>query len=110
VSEARYIHIPNWRNYRHYGTRNVPWIKEHIGQLRDDDYLDLTLRQRGILHGLRLEYACTAWKLRGNSRALPRGLLDSTASLSRLLGQRVVSRDVDALGGTGFIEFRAESF
>jgi hypothetical protein len=59
---SKYVYIPNWRrHFEHYHSgRHAPWIKEPLSQLHDDNYLDLSCAQRGILHGLRLIYAETA--------------------------------------------------
>lgn len=92
------IRIRNWEKFQHRdATRSdltPPWIKDYTRQLSDEDYLDLTFHQRGILHGLRLEYARAG-----------RDLPDSTATLTRRLGQRVMRRDLTALNHAGFIEY-----
>jgi hypothetical protein len=62
--------------------------------LHDDAYLKLTLHQRGVLHGLWLEYAAAG-------RQLP----DSTATVSRRLGERVTRGTLDALSNAGFIAY-----
>lgn len=95
----RWIEIPHWDEFQHpdAGRSSVlPWIKDFTRQLSDDDYLGLTFHQRGILAGIRLEYA----------RAL-RQLTDSTSALSRRLGQRVTARDLEALNHAGFLRFSA---
>jgi hypothetical protein len=91
------IWIRNWDRFQHRdvlrGEGAPPWIKNYTRQLSDDDYLDLTFHQRGILHGLRLEFARAGGQL-----------YDNTATLSRRLGHRVMRRDLDALVHAGFIE------
>lgn len=97
-----YIHVRNWDRYQHPDTTRgqtspAPWIKEYTGQLHDQEYLELTLAERGLLHGIRLEYALS----RG------RGLPLSTGSLRRQLGQRVTSLQLERLNDAGFIEVSA---
>jgi uncharacterized phage protein (TIGR02220 family) len=94
MSEARYIHIHNWTKYQHHKNRHVPWIKDYGAQMSDDDWRDLTFHQRGLLESLRLEYL----------RTQGRGIRDTTATLTRRLGQRVLTRDLKALSDAGFIE------
>lgn len=94
MSEPQYIHIRNWGRYQHHKNRAVPWIKDYARQLSDDEYRDLSFHQRGLLHDLRLEYL----------RTQGRGIRDTTATLTRRLGQRVMRRDVEALSDAGLIE------
>jgi len=54
-----WIAIPRWDEFQHYGNRDPVWIKNYLRLLRDDNYLELTLSQRGILHGLWMLYAVT---------------------------------------------------
>ena len=46
------ITIPNWKKYQHYHTRTPAWICNHLQLLHEDEYCDLTLADRGALHGL----------------------------------------------------------
>lgn len=91
------IRIRNWDKYQHRDAHRSdltpPWIKSYTRQLADEDYLDLTFHQRGVLHGLRLEYARAG-----------RDLPDNTLTLTRRLGQKVMRRDLNALNHAGFIE------
>ncbi len=102
MAEKRYIHIRNWDRFQHADTTRgqsgvIPWIKSYTGQLGDEDYLALTWADRGLLESIRLQYAA-------NRR---RGLTDSTASLARLFGQRVLRVQLERLNHAGFIEFSA---
>ncbi len=102
MAEKRYIHIRNWDRFQHPDTTRgksgvIPWIKSYTGQLGDEDYLALSFSDRGLLEAMRLQYAT-------NRR---RGLTDSTASLHRLFGQRVLRVQLERLNHAGFIEFSA---
>lgn len=102
MSEKRYIHIRNWDAFQHPDiTRNrraaVPWIKDATAQLSDEDFVELTFADRGVLQSLRLQYAAN----RG------RGINDSTASLQRLFGHRVMRTQLERLNEAGFIVFSA---
>jgi hypothetical protein len=52
-----WIVIPNWGRFQHYGKRRPIWVKNYTALLHKDEYLDLTLAQRGLLHGIWLAYA-----------------------------------------------------
>ncbi len=94
-----YIHIVKWDTHQHRDAARaeVPtWIKTHTRLLSDDNYLDLSPHCRAVLHGLWLEYARSRCQLTAN-----------TASLSRRLGLRVSSRQLESLNDAGFITFSA---
>ncbi len=38
MSEAKYLHVKNWRKHQHYKFRNPPWIKLHEDILMDHDF------------------------------------------------------------------------
>jgi len=92
------IHISRWDDFQHYGKREAPWIKNYTRLLSDETYRKLTLQQRGVLHGLWLEYA-------RSHRELP----DDTASISRRLGVRVSRATLEALNHAGFIVVSAST-
>jgi hypothetical protein len=98
----RLIVIPRWdddekgEGFQHYKDRDPKWIKNYRNLLKKDEYRDLTFVQRGILHGLWLEYAASNREIR-----------DSTLSLTRRLGQRVTRASLDSLNHAGFITFSA---
>jgi hypothetical protein len=84
--------IPGWERFQHYKDRNPPWIKTYTELLSDEAYLQLSGHRRAILHGLWLEYA------RSNCR-----LSLDTRTLTRRLGLKVSSSDLQALHDAGFI-------
>lgn len=91
-----WIIVRKWNEFQHYTDREPPWIKNYTRLLSDPNYLSLTPHQCAVLHRLWLEYARSSCQLRAN-----------TASLSRQLGLRVSSRQLEALNHAGFIEFSA---
>ena len=96
----RWIVIPNWSKFQHrdaWRSRIPPWICDYTEQTGREEYLHLTLAQRGLLHGIRLEYA------RSRSQ-----LSASTASLARRLGVRqILHRDLEALNDAELVQFSA---
>jgi hypothetical protein len=60
----RWIVVPNWSRFQHYRTREAPWIKVYGALLHKPEYLDLSLTDRGLLHGLWLAYHETDGRLR----------------------------------------------
>jgi hypothetical protein len=97
VSE-RWIVIPRWEEFQHYADRDPVWIKVYSRLMSDDAFRDLTFHQRGVLVSLWIEYARSGRQLR-----------DSTVTLTRQLGHRVMTRDLDALIRAGFITFSASA-
>lgn len=91
-----WIVIEDWDRFQHYRDRVPIWIKNYVELMADDAYLGLTGHQRGVLHGLWLEYA--------KSR---RELLHNTSTISSRLGLRVTKRTLQALNDAGFITFSA---
>lgn len=93
MNDERRIEVCNWNKFQHYKDRDPPWIKNYTRLLADHNYLSLTLRQRGILHGLWLLYAASG-----------RDLGHSPAQIGSMLGQeRVRTRDLERLEQAGFI-------
>lgn len=61
----RWIVVPNWERFQHYGTARRPiWIKNYTALIRKAEYRDLTLADRGLLHGVWLAYAEYEGRLR----------------------------------------------
>lgn len=91
----------NWERFQHADAtkrgKNPTWIKNYTALMSNDDYLDLTLAQRGLLHGIWLEYARTG---RGLSEARTRRLLSTHKGDSRHF-----LAHLHALQTLGFIEF-----
>ncbi len=75
MSDCGYIYVRNWRKYQH-GTAGLPWHKVYGALLHDDAYCELTLAQRGLLHGIWMLTSLT-----GNGR-----VSYSQRTLSRQLG------------------------
>jgi hypothetical protein len=98
VSDGRYIVPRNWANFQNADVwkksgGRPPWIKLYHRLLDNDDYLALTPKRQSILVGIWMLYARKG-----------RPILEHTASISRALGQRVSSADLEALSNAGFIE------
>jgi hypothetical protein len=100
MTDLGWIVIPRWDEFQHRDMARStvpPWIKTYTKLMADDAYLNLTFRQRGILHGIWLEYA----------RAR-RVLGASPARLGLRLGDESVRRrDLEALNHAGFISISA---
>jgi hypothetical protein len=103
----QWIIVKHWGDFQHYKDRDPTWIKNYTRLLHDDAYLDLTLHQRGVLHGIWLSYAAADGQLRGSMATGGRQGRDSTARLSRQLGERVTTATLEALNHAGFIGFSA---
>lgn len=91
----RWITVPNWERFQHYGNRAPVWIKNYTALLHKDAYLDLTLAERGLLHGIWLVYA----ERRGHVRA--------GADLAAELHGRVREQPLTSLSQAGFVGFSA---
>lgn len=88
--------IPGWDAFQHYRDRNPKWIKDYVEQLDRDEYMGLTLAERGLLADIRKLYA-------RRFSALP----GKPATLTRLLNQPVREKQLQRLAQAGFIEFSA---
>lgn len=96
-----YIWIPRWRGkdgFQHYSTRDPIWIKNYTRLLSSDAYRSLSFAQRGLLHGIWLEYARSSSELPAD-----------TLGLSRRIGQQVMRKTLDSLAEAGFIEVIAST-
>ena len=104
VSEQpeRWIDVPDWDEFQHYRDRDPVWIKTYVRRVRHDDYLDLTLQARGLLHGIWLLRAQTGGPLResGIKRMLHGGAVGRASGNSR----RHIGRHLESLNRAGFIE------
>lgn len=94
--DEQWVLVLDWERFQHYRDRQPPWIKNYTELISDDDYRSLPLGTRGVLHGLWLEYARSRRVLRGDS-----------LSVSRVLGQRVLTAQLEALEQAGFIRLLA---
>jgi len=88
-----------WDEFQHYKDRDPAWIKNYTRLLADENYLALTLRQRGILHGVWLLYAASGRKLGSSPARL--GLMLGDSSVRR--------RDIERLEQAGFIRVFAST-
>jgi hypothetical protein len=95
---TQYISVRNWRKFQHYDPdkRTPPWIKNMTELMSSDPYLTLTASQRGVLHGVWMEYARSRCELP-----------DSTLVLTRRLSMKVPRATLEALNHAGFIDFVA---
>jgi hypothetical protein len=59
-----WIVIPKWDKFQSRKDRHDPWIKSHIDQLDRDEYLSLTLAERGLLADIRHAYSRANGQLR----------------------------------------------
>jgi hypothetical protein len=96
VSRQKWIEIVGWDTFQHYTKRRPIWIKNYVALLLKDEYRELTGHQRGVLHGLWMLYALSECQLRAD-----------TASISRQLGLRVSTAQLESLNDAGFLRIRA---
>ena len=90
-----WIVIPNWRRFQHYGAARRPtWIKNYTELLHKDEYLDLPMSARGLLHGIWLAYADRDGRLR-------------SADLPAILLGRARDAHLASLNHAGLVEFSA---
>jgi hypothetical protein len=90
----RWLVIPHWPKFQHYSNRNPRWIKDYVDQLDRDEYMQLTLAQRGLLQDLRRLYArCD-------------GIVRESDIPARIL-QKVPRKSLEALNHAGWIGFVA---
>jgi hypothetical protein len=89
-----WIVIPNWDKFQSRPDRHDPWIKDWIDQLDRDEYLSLTLAERGLIVDIRRAYSRHNGQLR--SRMLP-GLIQARVRINQL----------ERLRDAGFIAFSA---
>jgi hypothetical protein len=90
-----WIVIPKWHTFQHYGVhRRPPWIKNYTALLHKDEYLELPLSTRGLLHGIWLAYADTNGRLR-------------VSDVPHYCRGRARDGHLKALSHAGLIDFRA---
>ena len=89
-----WIVIPNWEKWQPRRDRHDPWIKSYVDQLRRDEYLDLSLAERGLLENIRHLYSTQNGLLR--ARSLP-----------GLVQQKVRRVSLERLSDAGFIQLSA---
>lgn len=99
MSEELWIVFPRWDGkdgFQHYRNRDPIWIKNYVRLTSSDEYRALSLADRGLLHGLWLEYARSGRALRVNA-----------GWLGRRLGQRVYPAQIERLNHAGFLTLSA---
>jgi hypothetical protein len=100
-----WIIVPNWERFQHYGDRAPSWIKNYVQLLSDDEYLELTWADRGVLHLVWLEFAASRGQLKA-SRVIAGGSWVSRGyRAGALAGHARVS--LRRLNDAGWIEFSA---
>lgn len=95
TTSESWIWIRRWNDFQHYKPnpeRGPAWIKNHTAQMHDERYLDLTDRQRSLLHDLRMMFAT----FRGR-------LSHDLAMISRQRNRQTRHEDVKALVDAGYI-------
>jgi DNA-binding MarR family transcriptional regulator len=90
-----WIIVRNWDKFQHYKDRHPIWIKLYTNLNSSDDWLGLTMAERGLLVTIWMEYA----------RSKKRLSVDLITRLS--VAPRHVQRHLTSLSDAGFIEVRA---
>jgi len=121
----RWIVIPRWWEFQHYKNRDPKWIKAYTRLLNDAEYLALSWRLRGLLHGLWLLYAASDGQLPASPAVIatrlgvPTEWEERTARARRVDGESTASfgrddgeeplrkRALERLEQAGFITFSA---
>ena len=97
MTQKRWIIVPKWDEFQHYKDRDPKWIKNYSRLMADWNYIGLSYRLRGILHGIWLLYAASGLDLGCNPAAIGRMLGDDSVRM----------RDIEALSDAGFIRISA---
>ena len=85
-----WIVVPNWDKYQSYKDREPKWIKLHLALNSDDDWLGITIAERGMLTTIWVEYARSRGQLR-------------VGKVMQLCGKSARSKHVTSLSHAGFI-------
>jgi hypothetical protein len=93
MSDRGWIVVRNWERFQHYKDRELYFIKDYIAEQHDPEYRALSGFLRGVLQGVRREYAAS------NGR-----LPCDTYELSRRLSLRIHIRHIEALETAGKIQ------
>jgi hypothetical protein len=102
----RWIVVPNWERFQHYGTARRPiWIKNYTALIRKSEYRDLTLSDRGLLHGIWLAYAEYEGRLRPKEVAEVIHRPDGTRTPRA--HKLHTFRTIERLNHAGFLDFVA---
>ena len=118
--DDRWIWISRWEEFQHYKPerdRGPAWLKTYVKQLSDSRYLNLTDRQRALLHDLRMIFAMTSCRVpygnvtgtsresHGNATGQSRERHGNATAVSRYRHRQTFRSDMDALNHAGFIEY-----
>jgi hypothetical protein len=98
----RWIIIPRWDDFQHRDMARSsvpPWIKAYTRLLHDNDYMTLSLSQRGLLHGI--------WLLFASHRRVLSYDRASTLLATNSGEARHMASNIEALVRAGFIEISA---
>lgn len=100
MKQQPWIVVPNWDRFQHYGLARPPtWIKNYVSLLHKDEYLDLSLAARGLLHGIWLAYAERRGRIRAGA--------DLAADLHAEVRHMTRYRYLDSIAEAGLIHFSA---
>ena len=93
-----YIWVNKWDEFQTFQRKrgkpwSPPWIKTYLAQLSDERYLELTDRQRALLHDVRMVFAMTRGRTPCDHR-----------TLSHYRQVRTYYADLVALNHAGFID------
>jgi|SRR5215467_10218440 len=94
--DERWLVIPSWHRFQHYGDRTPPWIKVYTELNSRPEWLELPLSQRGLLVTLWLEYARARYRLDGKR-------------IRAITGLRNVYQSTKPLVDAGFVEWSASA-
>jgi hypothetical protein len=83
--DDRWIVVRNWDKFQHYTDRTPVWIKLYTNLNSEDEWLNLSLSDRGLLVSIWCEYARSKGQLRVLSLAKSVGLRPHYAHLYRHL-------------------------
>lgn len=65
MTDDRWIVVPNWDKFQHYGNRRTPpWIKVYLELIHKPEWEDLTFAERGLLVTIWVHYAASRGHLR----------------------------------------------
>jgi hypothetical protein len=98
VNDDLYIWVNRWDEFQTFQIKRgkpwaPPWIRTYTAQLSDERYLDLTDRQRALLHDLRMVFAMTKGRTRCDHR-----------TIGQYRHIRTRYADLEALNHAGFID------
>jgi hypothetical protein len=90
----QWIIVRNWDRFQHYTHRNPTWIKVYTELAHKDEFISLTLPQKGMLLTIWIEYAASRGRV-------------SIEMIRRRVGVSYRNATVEALNHAGFITLSA---